>query len=114
VGAIVRQDPVVMVVESGENAHKTLTNRYPARVFQFQYVVLNDQNKQPELRFPLRIEPSWDLDQLGVAVFVQDNETGVVHQAEALTWRPDRPIAAGSRSAPTQRDSRADRRNPKR
>jgi hypothetical protein len=113
VGALIRQDRVTTFVESGENARKTLTNSYPARAFQYQYVVLNDKSKKAVLTFPLRIEPRWDLESLGVAVFVQDNETGIIHQAEILPWRPDHPGpgAAGSRPGRTQRDIRADRRD---
>jgi hypothetical protein len=43
-----------------------------------------------DLAFPLRVDPAWNLDQLDVAVFVQGNQTGVVHQAESLPWGPSR------------------------
>ncbi len=86
VGAMVRQQSAVTPVGSGENARKILTNHFPARAFQFQYVMLKDDGKAAELAFPMRIEPSWDLDQLDVVAFVQDNETGLIHQVEVLPW----------------------------
>jgi hypothetical protein len=87
VGALVREHPVKTFVASGENARKTLTNRYPARAFLYQYVVLERGKKRTDLTFPIRIEPDWTGDQLDVVAFAQDNSTGVVHQVESLPWR---------------------------
>jgi hypothetical protein len=109
VGAMVRHRSAVTHVGSGENARKDLTNRYPARAFQFQYVTLKDDGKRADLAFPLRIERSWDLDQLDVIVFVQDNGTGAIHQAEAIPWSPERAIPASQPPGRARDGDRADR-----
>jgi hypothetical protein len=98
VGAMVRQRSAVTHVESGENARKILTNPYPARAFQFQYVALKAEGKAVALAFPMRIEPSWNPDLLDVVVFVQDNQTGVIHQSEALPWSRERAVPASQRT----------------
>ena len=36
---------------------------------------------------PFAVEPSWNSQNLRLAVFVQDKRSGVVHQATDLPWR---------------------------
>ena len=49
--AVLREDGVVTKVESGENAKKTLTARFPARATKFEYIDVQKQGREnPGLR----------------------------------------------------------------
>ena len=111
VGAMIREQAAITRVGSGENALRTLTNRYPARAFQFQYVVLKEGEKSADLSFSIQIQPSWNRDQLDVVTFVQDNQTGVIHQTEALPWSPNRAVTTSPPSFRARIESRADPRD---
>jgi hypothetical protein len=97
VGVVVFEDPVETRVESGENAHKTLVQHYAARSFQHQYVTLEGK-KESSLEFPVQLESTWNAGHLGVAVFVQDNQTGFVHQADSRSWKSDSKAVANEKS----------------
>lgn len=93
--AVLREDGVVTQVASGENAKKTLTARFPARATKFEFIELKDKTEKA-LSFAFDRDSSWNVEKLGVAVFVQDKATGVVHQAADLPWRsiPGSPSSA--------------------
>jgi hypothetical protein len=91
--AVLREDGVVTVVRSGENAGKSLVARYPARQTKFEFIELD--GKSPEShRFSFKIEPAWKQANLRLAVFVQDKRSGVIHQATDLPWRSTSTAAA--------------------
>jgi hypothetical protein len=92
--AVLREDGVVTHVPSGENAGKSLVARFPARRTKYGFIELDGQSPATR-RFPFAIEPTWDRQNLRLAVFVQDKRTGVVHQATDLPWRST-PTAATS------------------
>jgi hypothetical protein len=92
--AVLREDGVVTHVRSGENAGKSLIARFPARETKYDFVEL-DGKSPATLSFPFVIEPSWNPQNLRLAVFVQEKRSGVVHQATDLPWRST-PTAAAS------------------
>ncbi|MFI5458736.1 MAG: DUF1223 domain-containing protein [Isosphaerales bacterium] len=84
--AVLREDGVVTDVRSGENAGKSLVARFPARQTKYDFIELDGKSPATQ-RFSFVIEPSWDRQNLRLAVFVQDKRTGAVHQAADLPWR---------------------------
>jgi hypothetical protein len=84
--AVLREDGVVTHVRSGENAGKSLVARFPARQLKYEFIQL-DGKSPSALRFPFELEPSWKRENLRLAVFVQDRNSCVVHQATDLPWR---------------------------
>jgi len=84
--AVLREDKVVTRVESGENARKTLTARFPARATKYEFIELKE-NAEKTLSFTLARDPSWVLENLSLAAFVQDKATGVVYQAAEIPWK---------------------------
>jgi hypothetical protein len=97
---------VITDVTSGENAGKVLVERFPAHQTKCDFVEL-DGNTPTTRHFPFVVESSWTRQNLRLAVFVQDNRTGVVHQAADLPWRstPKTTTSATStaKEAPTAR-----------
>jgi hypothetical protein len=93
VGAVLRDDGVTNRVLSGENANKTLIARFPARHARFEYLTL-DGPATRTLNFTFQLDPAWATNRLRVAVFVQDSQTGLTHQALDLPWRPITPRRA--------------------
>ena len=104
--AVLREDGVVTDVPSGENAGKSLVARFPARQTKYEFIELDGKSPATQ-RFPFVIEPTWNRQNLRLAVFVQDKRTGVVHQAADLPWRST-PTAATSASF-TAKTARATR-----
>jgi hypothetical protein len=98
--AVLREDGVVTDIPSGENAGKSLVARYPARRTKYDFIEL-DGKSPATLRFPFLIDPTWNRQNLRLAVFVQDKRTGVIHQAADLPWR-------STSAAATSATSRAD------
>lgn len=94
--AVLREDGVVTEVESGENAKKTLTARFPARSTKFEFIELKGKAEKA-MSFAFDRAPLWNAEKLGLAVFVQDKATGVVYQAADLPWRSDRGPASSAR-----------------
>jgi len=88
--AVLRDDLLVTAVGSGENASKTLTARFPARLTRFDFTKLEGA-KESSLRFTFRIEPGWHADNLGVVVFAQDRKSGEVYQSTLIPWADRRP-----------------------
>lgn len=78
--AVLREDQVSTDVKSGENAGKTLTNRFPARQMQFETLKI-DPRKSRDVSFDFTIDPAWNAANLAIVVFVQDVATGEVHQS---------------------------------
>jgi hypothetical protein len=97
--AVLREDGVVTDIPSGENAGKSLVARFPARQTKYDFTEL-DGKSPATLRFPFLIEPTWNRENLRLAVFVQDKRTGVIHQAADLPWRST-PTAATSSTSTT-------------
>ncbi|WP_406694897.1 DUF1223 domain-containing protein [Singulisphaera sp. Ch08] len=90
--AVLREDGVVTEVESGENAKKTLTARFPARATKFEFITFKDEAAKA-LSFTFERDSSWNVEKLGLAVFVQDKATGIVYQAADMPWRTERDRA---------------------
>jgi hypothetical protein len=82
--AVLRDDSVVTRVRSGENANKTLTNRFPARETKYEDIRLG--NQPATLSFPFALDPAWKIDRLAVVVFAQDKRSGVVYQTVLVPW----------------------------
>jgi hypothetical protein len=90
--AVLREDGVVTEIRSGENRGKTLVARFPARRTKYESIELDGSSPKTQ-RFPFEIAPVWNPKKLRLAVFVQDKQTGVVHQAADVPWRPTAPGA---------------------
>jgi hypothetical protein len=84
--AVLREDGVVTEIPVGENAGKSLVARFPARRTKYDFIELDGPSPATR-RFPFAIEPTWNRQNLRLAVFVQDKHSGVVHQAADLPWR---------------------------
>ncbi len=87
--AVLRDDKVATEVKSGENAGKTLANRYPARKLAFDHLKFDSKSAR-DVPFEFALDPAWDTSHLTFIVFVQDIATGEVHQSAVLplTARP--------------------------
>jgi hypothetical protein len=85
VGVALWEDRVVTKVESGENAGKTLTDRFAVRKYAFQKTTLSS-SRSASNTFPLELGPGWDASKCGVAVFVQNWDDGRVQQADSVAW----------------------------
>lgn len=85
--AIMRDDKVLTVVESGENHGKTLNNRFPARKMKFETIHFESKSAQ-EIIFDFESDAAWDQSKLSVVVFVQDVITGEVHQTAVIPVSP--------------------------
>lgn len=85
--AVLRDDRVETKVGSGENADKTLTNRFPARLMKFDFLRLTGKS-EGSAEFPISLDASWKSEKLDVVVFVQDKKTGEIYQAAVLPWKP--------------------------
>jgi hypothetical protein len=102
VGVAVVEDRVETYVESGENARKTYVSRYPARRFERQFTTLQSV-KPSSLTFELTQRPEWNAERLKVVVFVQDDQTGLIHQADSRPWpleEVNSPSQTGRKSSP--------------
>jgi hypothetical protein len=88
VGVALFEDPVSTHVLSGENAGKTLVERFAVRKFVWERVSADRAKAKAPLAFsfPLETAADWDSARCGVAVWVQDWNDGRVYQAEALRW----------------------------
>jgi hypothetical protein len=102
--AVLREDRVITDVPAGENAGKSLVNRFPARQTKYETVELDGASPVTQ-RFSFEFDPSWNRRNVRLAVFVQDKRTGVVHQAADLPWRTT--SAAGT---PSSKPARARRK----
>jgi hypothetical protein len=86
--AVLRDDKVVTRVGSGENAHKALTARFPARATKYEFIKLSDK-ADATVSFPFKLDSSWHADRLGLVMFVQDKQTGAIYQAATIPWKAD-------------------------
>jgi hypothetical protein len=86
--AVLRDDKVVTQVGSGENAHKTLTARFPARATKYEFVKLADK-ADASVRLTFALDPSWKTERLGLVIFVQDKQSGAIYQAATIPWKAD-------------------------
>ena len=105
VGVALYEDPVSTDVRSGENAGKTLVERYSVRKFVWERVSAERAKSKASLafKFPLELGADWDARKCGVAVWVQDWNDGRVFQAETLPWEtPAKPAAAAAAAAKAQ------------
>ena len=72
--AVLREDGVVTDILSGENAGKSLVARFPARETKYEFIELD--GKSPTTKeFTFEIEPTWNRQNLRLAVFVQDKRS---------------------------------------
>jgi hypothetical protein len=83
--AVLRDDLVVTEVDSGENASKTLTARFPARSTRIEFTTLQG-GMEASLRFPFRLEPEWNINNVGAVVFAQDRKSGEIYQSTVVPW----------------------------
>ena len=81
--AVLRDDQVSTEVKSGENAGKTLKNRFPARKLLFETVKF-DSKSTKEVPFEFNLDRASDLSKLVIVVFVQDVASGEVHQSAVI------------------------------
>jgi hypothetical protein len=95
--AVLREDGVVTHIRTGENAGKSLVARFPARQTKYSFIELDGKSPVTQ-RLSFDIEPTWKRSNLRLAVFVQDKQTGVIHQAADLTWRSTRSAATSAAS----------------
>ena len=84
--AVLREDGVVTAIPSGENKGRSLVARFPARQTKYEFIELDGKSPTTQ-RFSFEIEPTWKRQNLRPAVYVQDDRTGIVHQATDLPWR---------------------------
>ncbi len=103
--AVLREDGVVTDIPAGENAGRSLIARFPARATKFEFIEL-DGKKPATQQFSFATEPDWKQRNLWLAVFVQDKQTGVIHQAADVPWRP-----ASASSAETNGTTRTRRKS---
>ena len=91
-GAVIREEPVVTKVRSGENGGRTLTEHFAVRKFLFEEAAfasdasVKSRSDAVSKTFDLKLAPSWALKKISVAAFVQDIENGEILQADALAW----------------------------
>ncbi|GAC1472283.1 MAG: hypothetical protein NVSMB9_19340 [Isosphaeraceae bacterium] len=90
------EDPVRTEVGSGENQGKTLVDRYAVRSFVYRSLTL-EPSRTRMLSFPVELGEDWNSSRCGVAVFLQDEETGKVYQAESLRWNGKSSRASAAR-----------------
>jgi hypothetical protein len=95
--AVLREDGVVTNIPSGENAGKSLVARFPARQTKYDFIELDGSSPVTQ-RFGFAIDPNWNRQNLRLAVFVQDKQTGVVYQAADLPWRSTPTVAKSAAS----------------
>ncbi len=86
--AVLRDDKVVTQVGSGENAHKTLTARFPARATKYKFIKLA-QKSDASVDLSFALDPSWKIERLDLVIFVQDKQSGAIYQAAAIPWKAD-------------------------
>jgi hypothetical protein len=96
--AVLRDDQVVTHVDSGENANKSLTNRFPARTTKFDFITM-DSKRESTLNLPLELDTSWSTEHLDLIVFVQDKKTGEIHQTAIMPWNEAKPTPKKVQSA---------------
>jgi len=90
IGAVLRDDGLTNRVLSGENVNKLLVARFPARKTLLDYLTLEGPAEQ-SLRFTFPLDPAWSTNKLRLAVFAQDDQSGLVHQALELPWHSTAP-----------------------
>lgn len=93
IGAVLRDDGLTNRVLSGENANQLLVARFPARKTLLEHLTLEGPAEKT-LQFAFPLDPVWSTNQLRLAVFAQDDQSGVVHQALDLPWRATGPSRA--------------------
>lgn len=94
-GIATYESPVTTKVESGENAGKTLVEHFAVRRFTAEPVTLS-RTARKTLSFPSTLEAGWDAGRCGLAVFLQDETTGRVYQAESIRWTAKAPPVRAS------------------
>lgn len=104
--AALRDDRISTAVTAGENANKTLVARYPARLLKHEFVRLEGTSPS-RVRLELARDPSWSADRLSLVTFVQDRQTGAVHQARVTPWpSPSASTASTTTKEPTPESER--------
>ncbi|CAN5847562.1 DUF1223 domain-containing protein [soil metagenome] len=84
-GVAIYQETVTTAVRSGENAGKTLVEHNAVRRFQHQKIKLG-QTGPTATEFALKLEDDWELPGIGVAIFLQDETSGAIYQADSIPW----------------------------
>jgi len=85
VGVAITEGPRSTEVPSGENAGETLVEHHIVRRFIAEPVTLA-RSEPAEATFELQLEDDWQPDRCEVVAFLQDEETGFVHQAATISW----------------------------
>jgi hypothetical protein len=84
-GIAVTEDPLTTQVASGENKGKKLVEHHVARSFAVEPVRLQSAHAtMVEMR--VELQAGWKPERCRVAVLLQDETTGRVHQADSLAW----------------------------
>jgi hypothetical protein len=97
VGVATFESPVTTKVASGENAGKTLVEHFAVRRFTAEPVTLGRAERKT-LSVPIAFPADGDPGHGGLAVFLQDEATGRVYQAETIGWTPAAsPVGAAAR-----------------
>lgn len=85
VGVATFEEPVSTKVPSGENAGKTLVEHFAVRALTVE-TATPERGKPTTLTVPVALEAGWDAKKCGLAVFIQDEESGRIHQAATIPW----------------------------
>lgn len=85
IGAAITEDRLATEVKSGELEGKTYNARHVVRRIGVE-TVTPQRGRPATLRIPVSLESDWAADRCRVVIFAQDEKTGVVSQADMLTW----------------------------
>ena len=85
VGVVVTEDPLTTDVASGENKGKKLVEHHVARSFTVESVRPRT-GRAVTVDVPVELGAGWKPGNCRVAVLLQDEQTGRVHQAASLAW----------------------------
>lgn len=96
VGMALWENPVTTAVGSGENGGKTLVEHYAVRKLEVRTATPR-RDGPSRLSFPATLPPGADPARCGVAVYVQDEKTGRMHQARSVGWGPAPPATGRGR-----------------
>ncbi len=93
---------LVTPVESGENSGRTLENDYVVRLLRPVITFSAAGPSSRSERSSIALDSGWAVENLGVALFLQDSETLEIHAA-AVRWEVDGAAGRGSSRAKAAR-----------
>jgi hypothetical protein len=92
---VVAEGPLSTAVPSGENAGETLIEDHVVRRFLYEGVTLRRESPT-EATFSLDLGQGWDASRCEIVAFLQDQNSGAIHQLATMPW--EEPARAGIRS----------------